>query len=83
MIRLTRKQRKAIIIDAAVQIANKEGLATLTYIVIANQCSIRTSEWTVKHYFPTKAHLFSAVANNDKASKVVRIDAWNLGIRLE
>lgn len=77
--RLPAEQRMAVIITAAVEQANRKGLASVTAHTVAERCAIRTSVRTVKMYFSRKA-LWNAVILHPKVTQIVLDDAFALGV---
>lgn len=81
-VRLTYDERRKLIINAGVEIANRHGLTACTMFAVARQCSdtIPTSIPTVRSYFRTKSDLWRSVVGHAKASQAVRKDAASLGL---
>ncbi len=65
MFRLPPLNRRAVIITAAVRLAARSGLATITHGDVAKNCGVTTSRQTVQHYFPTKRDLWLVVIEAD------------------
>ena len=66
--RLSPDERKAVILDAAAQVVEKNhgNLLAVTMKATANVCSVPTSEATIKYYFKTEKGLRQAVEANLK-----------------
>ena len=79
-VRLTEKQRKAVIVKAGVEVAKEYGLAMTTYESVSEKCSVTTSLGTVRSYFRTKTHLWRAIALHDDATDDIRELARTMGI---
>lgn len=71
-------ERKAVIITAAVEVANEKGIGELTFQNVAEACRMKTTVRTVCHYFKI-GELRQAVINDERANKMVRDDAVALG----
>lgn len=65
MARLNPDNRKVVILNAAVQIAKRDGLHNVRIDTVANACAIETSPYTVKHHFPTRDDLWRAAITHD------------------
>ena len=76
---LTRKVRRAIIITAAVDLANEKGLHYVTPSRVAAQCMVVTSVSTCRGYF-TMPELWAAILSDKRASKKVKNDAILMGM---
>ena len=59
--RLEPEQRRAVIITAAVRIAREAGLCKVTHGDVAKRCTVQTSTALVRHYFPERAAMWTAV----------------------
>lgn len=79
MIRLQAKERKALIANAAVEVANTKGLVRVGFVNVAEVCPEETSARTVQHYFRI-ADLRKAAAYHPDASNNVKLTAVKLGI---
>lgn len=71
-IRLGPKQRRAIIITAAVRLANSEGIGAVTFENVGRECEFPVAAETVRHYFSTRNNLWRAVMLDERASASVR-----------
>jgi DNA-binding transcriptional regulator YbjK len=81
-VRLTKDQRRSVIEQAAVKVANEDGLTAVNFNTVAEACGAETSKWTVKYYYPTKAALLSLVLSTDlPLMETVKNEAEILGIR--
>ena len=76
---LTKKVRRAIIITAAVDLANKKGLHYVTPTRVAEMCMVVTSVSTCRGYF-TLPQLWAAILADKRASKKVKKDAILMGM---
>lgn len=48
--RMDREQRRQMILTAALEVARREGLASVTYDLVARECPVDTSPATVRRY---------------------------------
>lgn len=78
--RLSHDQRRHLILAAAVEIANRNGLITASMSRVAQECSVRTSDATIRSYFRTKGELWRAIADHPKASRDVKRSAETMGL---
>lgn len=78
--RLTEQQRRGVIVAAAVRVANRDGLTNVDYTTVSVECSVPTSESTVRANFPQRYDLWVAVLAHQFASDTVRKLAKELGI---
>jgi hypothetical protein len=58
--------RRNIILDAAIRVANRDGLLRVTWNTIATECSTETTDRTVRAYFPRYSLLWDAVAADSR-----------------
>lgn len=65
MARLPPRNRRAVIVTAAVRVAKDSGLAKVTHSAVAGRCVLPTSKSLVRHYFPTQVDLWGAVVEAD------------------
>lgn len=72
-------QRSALILTAAVKVANDSGLAEVTFKTVAKACVMSTTPRTVQHYFKI-GDLRAAVVADPRASQEVRDDAVSMGM---
>ncbi len=77
--RLTKKVRRAIIITAAVDLANEKGLHYVTPARVAARCMVTTAAHTCRGYF-TLPQLWTAIITDKRASKKVKEDAIKMGM---
>lgn len=77
--KLTGDERRSLIVTAAVDVANKEGLAEVTYEKVARRCAVQTSKHTVKHYFPLKSRLFERIIAHKNSNNQVKSMGKKLG----
>lgn len=73
-------ERKAVILSAALKVANDKGLSEVTFKSIADACQFKTMPRTVAHYYKI-GEIRSAVASDSRASDDVKADAVAMGIR--
>ena len=76
---LTKRVRRAIIITAAVDLANKKGLDFVTPARVAELCMVKTSAHTCRGYFPLP-ELWAAILADKRASKKVKKDGELMGM---
>lgn len=67
MARLNPDHRKVVILNAAVEIAKRDGLHNVRNDTVASACAIETSSYTVKHHYPTRDDLWRAAIEHDKS----------------
>ena len=79
--RFSPEERRAIVLTAAVTVANDRGLAAVTWDAVARACTVRTSVGTAREYFKTLTALWRAVAADTRANRAVRDEATGCGIR--
>ena len=72
-------ERIAVILSAAVDVANRDGLSEVTFRTVAARCVIRTKPRTVAHYLKIGA-LRRAVISDARSAQAVRDDAVSMGI---
>ena len=77
--RLAPDERCAVILSAAVQVANEKGLSEVTFATVASACKMRTKPRTVSHYFKI-GELRRAVVTDSRASAEVKDDAFAMGL---
>jgi hypothetical protein len=78
--RLTEQQRRGVIVAAGVRVANRDVLPHVDYVTVARECSVLTSESTVRTIFPQRADLWRAVVSHSDASGTVRLMGRELGV---
>lgn len=78
--RMTHEERRSVIVNAGVKIANRNGLVAVSMNHVANECEIPTSFQTVRDHFRTKSDLWRAIADHADASKTVKRDAELIGL---
>ena len=78
--RLEPEARRAVIVTAAITLANENGLAAVTHDAVARSCSFKTTGRTVKHYFPRISELWKAVVDDGRAHQTVVDEAVGMGI---
>lgn len=74
-------ERRAVIVSAAVELANDKGLSEVTFHSVAQKCRMDTMPRTVQHYFKI-GELRRAVVADARANQMVRDDAAAMGIRV-
>ena len=72
-------ERRAVIMTAAVTVANERGLSEVTFKTVADACGMRTTPRTVSHYFKI-GELRRATVADSRANKEVRDAAVAMGI---
>ena len=78
-IRLTADQRRRIILNAAVSVAERDGLGSITFESVADECSVPTKWFSVRKTFGNKDALMrEVVATSDDPH--VKEQAVELGI---
>lgn len=77
--KLSPEERSAVILSAAIAVANDKGLSEVTFATTAAKCVMRTKPRTVAHYFKI-GDLRRAVVADDRASDEVRAAAVAMGI---
>lgn len=65
MVKLTEDGRREVILTAAYRLAMDTGLWAVTHGGVAQRCVVPTSASTVKHYFPTKDHIWRELMLRD------------------
>ena len=78
-LRLETTERRAVVVQAAVRIAESEGLASVTHGNVAGRCAVRTSVPTIRNYFPHKIDLWRAVLDAT-TDEDVHMQAATLGV---
>lgn len=73
-------QRTALILSAAITVANEKGLSEVCFATVAAACSMKTAPRTVAHYYKI-GDLRRAVVADTRASQEVRDDAIAMGIQ--
>lgn len=58
--------RRALILDAAIRVANRDGLLRVNWNAVAAECDMETSDRTVRAYFPRYQALWDAVAADER-----------------
>ena len=79
-IRLNQDQRTRIIVNSAVRVAMKAGLASVTLESVASECLTKTSVGTVRRYFKTISELQLAVVDRHSTSDKLKTEARELGL---
>lgn len=79
MLRFPKKIKTAMIVTAAIQIAEEEGLMYVTPASAAMRCMVPTSNQTVRTYF-TKMELYSAILTDDRCSEKVKRQGKDMGL---
>lgn len=82
MERLPAENRRAVILTAAVELANRSGLAAVNHESVARKCVIKTTSRNVRHYYPKITELWKAICLDDRSTALVVQDAAGMGIRL-
>lgn len=58
--------RRTIILDAAIRVANRDGLLRVTWNAVADECETETTDRTVRAYFPRYQALWDAIAADER-----------------
>ena len=77
--RLPGEQRRALILSAAVELANEHGLNSVTFEAVAKHSRIKTTARSIRIYY-SRATLWDAVISDPRANKMVADDALALGV---
>ena len=77
--KLSPEDRTAVIVSAAVVVANDKGLSEVTFETVAAECVMKTKPRTVAHYFKI-GELRRVVAADARVSDEVRQHAVAMGI---
>lgn len=80
MAKLTETQRRRVIVDSGLKVAERHGLVGTDYDEVAKQCAIGTSESTVRYYFRAKANLWRAIVKHPDCNTELRDEARLLGV---
>ena len=78
--KLPRHMRKAVILSAAVIVANRDGLSEVTFKTTATACELPTKARTVSDYFKI-GELRQAVVTDKRASSEVKSQAVSMGLK--
>jgi DNA-binding transcriptional regulator YbjK len=78
--KLPRAQRHAVILSAAVIVANRDGLSEVTFKTTADACNMPTKSRTVSDYFKI-GELRQAVIADSRTSAEVQTQAVAMGIK--
>lgn len=70
--------RRSMIITAAVEVANADGLGAVTRHSVAARCDV--SARTVRQYFPRIIDLLTAVIGDDRTSRAVTRQGEGMGL---
>lgn len=77
--KLSPEERTAVILSAAVKVANEQGLSEVTFKTTADACLMKTKPRTVAHYFKI-GDLRRAVVADERVIDEVRVAAVAMGI---
>jgi len=77
--KLPPEQRKALILSAAIEVANKKSLAEVSFGSVSTECTMKTTPRTVAHYFKI-GELRKAIVADVRSSQEVRQEAVAMGI---
>jgi len=72
-------QREALILTAAIEVANEKGLSEVSFDTVAAACRMQTTPRTVAHYFKIGV-LRKSVADDIRSTQEVRQEAVAMGI---
>lgn len=78
--KLPPEERTAVILSAAIAVANEQGLSEVTFETTAAKCAMKTKPRTVAHYFKI-GDLRRAVVADPRANTEVHVAAVAMGIR--
>ena len=73
-------QRIAIILTAAVNVANEKGLGEVTFSNVAKVCAMKTTPRTVQHYYKI-GDLRKAVIADERTNPEVQDEAVAMGMK--
>lgn len=76
--KLSPEERSAVILSAAIVVANEKGLSEVTFKTVSDKCLMRTKPRTVAHYFKI-GELRRAVVADPRSNDLVRSDAVAMG----
>jgi AcrR family transcriptional regulator len=79
-VRLTASQRRTVILNAALRVANEDGLVNLSYAKVAKRCEVATKVSTIRYHYPQKITLWQAVMECDGLSDHVHETAREIGL---
>ena len=74
-------ERRAVIVSAAILVANDAGLSEVTFRTVSARCAFACTPRTVQHYFKI-GELRREVVSDARANQMVRDDAAAMGIRV-
>lgn len=77
--RLPGDQRKAMILSAAIELANERGLNAVTLEAVAEQCRVKTTSRVIRIYYSRRS-LWDAVTADPRANQMVADDGVALGV---
>lgn len=80
-LRLEPEIREAVLLTAAVELANKHGLVEVTHEAVAKRVKPSCNKRTVERYFPRNKGLWLAIARDHRAELHVRQQAEGMGIK--
>jgi AcrR family transcriptional regulator len=78
-VRLEPRQRRAWILDEAVNIANRDGLMKTTVMTVADRAGFAPA--TVRYYFNKNSDLWECILAHPKASAPVIAEGHKIGLR--
>lgn len=79
--KLAPEQREAVIVTAAVNVANEDGFSQISLKTVASKCKPKTSVRTVQSYYTMDA-LRKIVLADTRTSQEARDEATGMGIVL-
>lgn len=79
MLKYSKKIKRAMLVTAALQVAEEEGLINVSHVTVAARCMVPTSEHTCRSYF-TKDELFDGVLADPRCSEKIKRQARDIGI---
>lgn len=78
--KLPRLQRRAVVLSAAVSVANRNGLSEVTFKTTAEACTMPTKARTVSSYFRI-GELRQAVISDSRSTNEVQAQAVAMGLK--
>ncbi len=78
--KLSVAQRAAVILTAAIKVANEKGLHEVTFKTVAKACLVTTTPRTVQHYYNI-GDLRAAVIADKRATQEVQDTAVAMGLK--
>ena len=73
-------QRRAMIVSAAMRVAEARRLSGMSHDLVAEECSATTSTATVRRFFPRMVDLFDVVINDPRCTDETAEQARDMGM---